>query len=89
MLAPSSAPTVPTDGLNKREKERLMETEQSLTEDYGEASGGARTMGGGVDFFSSLGTERQKKQKVDKPNPDNVSNFQLLTGHRLHGCRVQ
>ncbi|KAJ3519369.1 hypothetical protein NMY22_g13240 [Coprinellus aureogranulatus] len=72
MLAPPSQPTVPTDDLDRRTKEQLMLAEQSLTEDYGEGSGGARTLGGGVDFFSSLGTERQKKPKVDRPNPDNV-----------------
>lgn len=79
MLAPAPLPTVPVDDLDMQAKEQLMLNEQSLTGDYGEASGGARTMGGGaVDFFSSLGTERQKKAKVDKPNPDNVS-FEILS----------
>lgn len=39
--------------------------DESLTEDYGEPSSNARSDTGGVDFFSSLGTERHKKPKVD------------------------
>ena len=39
--------------------------EESLTEDYGEQPRDVRTSTGGVDFFTSLGTERQKKPKVD------------------------
>lgn len=67
-----------------------MLSEQSLTEDYGDSSGGARTMGGGVDFFSSLGIERQKKPKVDKPNPDDVSvcHSRFATRPYSYGCRV-
>ena len=38
---------------------------ESLTEDYGEQPRDVRTSTGGVDFFTSLGTERQKKPKVD------------------------
>jgi hypothetical protein len=44
---------------------------ESYTEDYAGGSGDRRTLGGGVDFFSSLGTEhRQKKPAEDKPDPD-------------------
>ncbi|PIL22586.1 hypothetical protein GSI_15275 [Ganoderma sinense ZZ0214-1] len=37
---------------------------------YGEPSTNARTTGGTVDFFSSLGTERKKPPRPDRPNPD-------------------
>ena len=46
--------------------------DESLTEGYGEPSTGARTLGGGIDFFSSLGKERERKPKPDLPNPDKV-----------------
>lgn len=46
--------------------------DESLTEGYGEPSIGARTLGGGIDFFSSLGKERERKPKPDLPNPDKV-----------------
>ena len=39
---------------------------------YGDAPTDSRNMSGGVDFFSSLGTERKKKPKPDQPNPDKV-----------------
>ncbi|EAU85946.1 complexed with Cdc5 protein Cwf19 [Coprinopsis cinerea okayama7 len=65
MLAPPSILTVPSDGPSS------LRSQQSLTEDYGEPSSGARNMSGGVNFFSSLGTEHRKKNpKPDKPNPD-------------------
>ncbi len=41
-------------------------------EDYGEEEGDGRTLGGGVDFFSSLGTARPKKEKPMKADPDKV-----------------
>nr|GAT50631.1 complexed with Cdc5 protein cwf19 [Mycena chlorophos] len=44
--------------------------DESFTEDYGELSQNQRTLGGGVDFFSSLGTEVKKKPKDDKPDPN-------------------
>jgi hypothetical protein len=47
--------------------------DESLTEGYGEPSTSARTLGGGIDFFSSLGKEREKKPKPDLPNPDKVT----------------
>jgi hypothetical protein len=74
MLAPTAAPTVPTDDLDKHMKERMLLNDQSLTEDYGDPSGGSRTAAGNVDFFSSLGAEvRKKNPKPDRPNPDAVS----------------
>jgi hypothetical protein len=30
-------------------------------------------MDGGVDFFSSLGTEKKRKPKEEKPDPEKVS----------------
>jgi hypothetical protein len=67
MLLPPSIPSVPTPGTGRP----TVKNEEPLTEDYGEPSENARTMGGGVDFFSSLGTEHRKK-KPEKPNPDQV-----------------
>lgn len=50
---------------------RLAQNEDALTEDYGEPSTSARTMSGGVDFFSSLGTEhKRRKPHSDRPDPD-------------------
>jgi hypothetical protein len=45
---------------------------ESLTEGYGEQSTSTRSLGGGVDFFSSLGKERERKPKPDLPDPDKV-----------------
>ncbi|SRR5258708_1478557 len=44
---------------------------ESLTEDYGEATTDLRTTTGAVDFFSTLGIEHKKKQP-DRPDPDKV-----------------
>ncbi|KAF4617441.1 hypothetical protein D9613_005999 [Agrocybe pediades] len=46
--------------------------EESLLDGYGEPSSSARTTGGGVDFFSSLGTERKKPPKPDQADPDKL-----------------
>ena len=46
---------------------------------YGEPSTNARTTGGTVDFFSSLGTERKKPPRPERPNPDQVSTS-------MHSC---
>jgi hypothetical protein len=44
-----------------------------LTDGYGEGSGGGRTLGGGVDFFGSLGTERKRKDpNENRPDPNKV-----------------
>ncbi len=51
---------------------RLEGGNESLTEGYGERSTGARALGGGIDFFSSLGKERERKPKPDLPDPDKV-----------------
>jgi hypothetical protein len=64
MLAPSTSSVEPR---------RLEGGDESLTEGYGEPSTSARTLEGGIDFFSSLGKEKEKKPKPDLPNPDKVN----------------
>ncbi|KAF8967089.1 CwfJ C-terminus 1-domain-containing protein-like protein [Flammula alnicola] len=66
MTLPLSTPALPVD---VRPQKPLMD-EDSYMEEYGEPSGDARTLGGGVDFFSSLGTERKKAPRPDKPDPE-------------------
>lgn len=68
MLLPHSEPTLPRE----TPAVRKLAVDESLTEEYGEPSDGSRTLGGGVDFFSTLGTEVQKKPRPAKPDPDNV-----------------
>ncbi|KAH7890545.1 CwfJ C-terminus 1-domain-containing protein-like protein [Phlebopus sp. FC_14] len=63
--------------------------DESLTEGYGEPAASGRTLGGGVDFFSSLGTERQRKPRPDKPDADKPKvssrelNVDLLEGRQV------
>ena len=64
MLLPPSAPILPSDSSSSKLK--MPAGNESLTEDYGDPVANGRTLGGGVDFFSSLGTERKKKPKEDK-----------------------
>lgn len=66
---PPLPPSLPTELKLKRD-EWMLQKEESFTEDYGEPSENARTMSGGVDFFTSLGTEIKKKPRPDKPDPD-------------------
>lgn len=47
--------------------------DESLTDGYGEPSASSRNLGGGVDFFSGLGKEKERKPKPDLPNPDKVT----------------
>lgn len=71
MMLPPSIPTVPSD---QTARLAMMEDE-SLVEGYGESSGGARNLTGGVDFFSDMGTEYKNLKgdpKRNKPNPDHV-----------------
>ncbi|KAI0304345.1 CwfJ C-terminus 1-domain-containing protein-like protein [Multifurca ochricompacta] len=64
--------------------------DESLTEGYGEPSTRPRTLGGGIDFFSGLGKEREKKAKPDLPDPDKLHvsskelNTQLKEGKSLN-----
>ncbi|KAF9464145.1 CwfJ C-terminus 1-domain-containing protein-like protein [Collybia nuda] len=62
MLLPTTVPTLPTDA--------RLKADDSMTDDYGEPSDGRRTLGGGVDFFSSLGTDTKRKPKLQRPDPD-------------------
>ncbi|KAI0086588.1 CwfJ C-terminus 1-domain-containing protein-like protein [Irpex rosettiformis] len=78
MLEPTTAAAVPSSIPRKR---ALPLEDKSLTEDYGEQPHDSRTVVGGVDFFSSLGTERQKKPKVDPTEP-RISNMELNTALR-------
>ena len=71
MLMPPSAVTVPTPENrapvssvpSESSRQHASMEEESLTEGYGDAAVSSRSMGGGVDFFSSLGTERKRKEK--------------------------
>ena len=67
MLAPTVAPTMPLESRNHTQAEDV-----SMTDDYGEPSGSKRTLGGGVDFFSTIGIEVKKKPKPERRNPDDV-----------------
>jgi hypothetical protein len=69
MLEPSTSSTTPPL-MSRPQPEGGDET---LTDGYGEPSTSSRTLGGGVDFFSSLGKERERKPKPDLPNPDKVT----------------
>ncbi|KAJ6584817.1 CwfJ C-terminus 1-domain-containing protein-like protein [Mycena capillaripes] len=66
MLLPPSAPVLP---LATPRRVQPPSGDESFTEEYGESSQDQRTLGGGVDFFSSLGTDIQKR-RPDKPDPN-------------------
>jgi hypothetical protein len=68
MLEPSTSSIAPV-----MSRPQLEGGDESLTDGYGEPSASSRILGGGVDFFSSLGKEKERKQKPDVPNPDMVS----------------
>lgn len=78
MMMPPSAVTVPTPddraptSVIASSRARDSMEEESLTEGYGDQAVNSRSVGGGVDFFSSLGTERKRKEK-EKPVADKVS----------------
>ena len=74
-MLPLSTPVLPSD--SRPPNRELVNDDESFTEDYGELFGGSRTLGGGVDFFSSLGTERKKAPRPDKPDPEKVPAFLL------------
>lgn len=68
MLLPPSIPsTLPSGPVSQPSTSG----DKSLIEDYGESLSNTRTMSGGDDFFSSLGTAH-KKNKPERPNPDQV-----------------
>ncbi|KAJ7202788.1 CwfJ C-terminus 1-domain-containing protein-like protein [Mycena pura] len=68
MLAPHSEPVLPTATPPSQRLVRPSGNE-SFTEDYGEPSQNPRTLGGGVDFFSNLGTDN-KRPRPDRPDPN-------------------
>ena len=69
MLEPSTSSVTPP----VMSRPQLDGGDESLTDGYGEPSTSTRTLGGGVDFFSSLGKEKERKPKPDIPNPDKVT----------------
>ncbi|KZO92712.1 hypothetical protein CALVIDRAFT_301645 [Calocera viscosa TUFC12733] len=64
----STKPVVPSP-LSAHPVEAELETTDAsgMTEGYEEEGGSGRTVDGGVDFFSGLGTERKKKPTVPEP----------------------
>lgn len=73
MLEPSSSSSAPVHS-----KATDTSAEISMTEDYGEPSDGQRTLSGGVDFFSTLGSEVKKKPGPEKPDPTKVCIHYIL-----------
>lgn len=67
MLEPDFAPAAPRQNSGASTAAALRMESESLTEDYGESSEGKRTLGGGVDFFSEMGTEHRKRPPQLKP----------------------
>ncbi|KAJ3512300.1 hypothetical protein NLJ89_g3592 [Agrocybe chaxingu] len=70
MLLEPSTPVVPSDTRPQGSRDILTNDEDSYVDGYGEPQTSSRTLGGGVDFFSSLGTERKKPPRPDKTDPD-------------------
>ncbi|EIM85864.1 uncharacterized protein STEHIDRAFT_147469 [Stereum hirsutum FP-91666 SS1] len=66
MLEPQSTISIPTD----TSKIQLAAGDDALTEGYGDLPPSTRNLGGSLDFFSTLGSERQKKPQNERPNPD-------------------
>ncbi|WVQ83928.1 hypothetical protein IAT38_006072 [Cryptococcus sp. DSM 104549] len=96
MLEPpaGSASTVPaaTRDIPKSAGAGVYSTSSAgMTEGYGDEQGSNRTLGGGVDFFSSMGTEHKKKDpKADMPDPSKLVidkrfelNTQLIEGKNI------
>ncbi|KAG9010213.1 hypothetical protein FRB94_010912 [Tulasnella sp. JGI-2019a] len=78
MLLPETRPVLHSESSKTT---HMLDVDDVLTEGYGDMDTDKRTLGGGVDFFSSLGTERKKKGREDKPDPMNmpVSRMELNT----------
>lgn len=75
MLLPPSSVSVPKEVASSSassSKFQIPIGNESFTEDYGEPMQGVRSMAGGEDFFSRLGTERARKLKDIKPDPEKV-----------------
>ena len=67
-----------------------IESSNDMTDGYGDEEPSNRTLGGGVDFFSALGSEhRRKDPNEDKPDPSKLQvtkmelNQQLVQGKAL------
>jgi hypothetical protein len=95
MLDPGSIPTSisipkPTSDIPHSAFSAQSSKPSNLTEDYGDSNDESRTLGGGVDFFSSLGTEHKRKDPNEgKPDPSKLVidgrelNRQLVEGKSL------
>lgn len=75
MLLPPSDTSLPSSS-SRPLAQQFPTGDDSYTDGYTESSVSGRTLGGAVDFFSSLGTEKKRKPQPDKPDPDKV--FQCL-----------
>ncbi|KAG1797728.1 CwfJ C-terminus 1-domain-containing protein-like protein [Suillus plorans] len=88
MLMPSSGIAEPLNS-SRPSAQGLPTGDKTFTEDYGESSSSQRTPAGGVDFFSSLGTERKRPPRPDKADPDKIKisskelNQDIRTGHSI------
>lgn len=75
MMMPPSTLVLPAEDIRATDhRSRLSRDtgDDSLVDGYGENSNDSRNLGGGIDFFSSLGTEKKKPPRPEKPNPDKV-----------------
>ncbi|KAF8600279.1 hypothetical protein BDV93DRAFT_538757 [Ceratobasidium sp. AG-I] len=68
MLLDPGTPTVPIGTPSRPPARAIVQTADEMTDGFGEELVDARNLGGGVDFFSSLGTEHRKK-----PSPKDVN----------------
>ncbi|KAL0954774.1 hypothetical protein HGRIS_003724 [Hohenbuehelia grisea] len=87
MLLPPSAPTLPVDRSQALQDDP---SDDPFTDGFGEPSQNSRTTGGGVDFFSALGTEHKKKEpKNQLPDPDKPKvNYRELNQDIVHGRQM-
>lgn len=72
MILPSSGAARPLSSSDRPLAQQFPSGDDPYTDEYGESSVNGRTLGGAVDFFSSLGTEKKRKPQPDKPDPDKV-----------------
>ncbi|CAE6373246.1 unnamed protein product [Rhizoctonia solani] len=68
MLLDPSTPTVPIGTPSRPPDRATLQTADEMTDGFGEEVRNMRTLGAGVDFFSSLGTEHRKKPSPKDPN---------------------
>ncbi|KAF8909023.1 CwfJ C-terminus 1-domain-containing protein-like protein [Gymnopilus junonius] len=75
MMMPPSASVLPVEDTrltDSRARLSMDTCDDPYMEGYGEPSNDSRNLGGGVDFFSSLGTEKKKPPRPEKPDPDKL-----------------